>query len=121
MIRADIVGNVGSAPELVATKSGIPMARFSVASNSKTKQGEVKTSWVSVICFDAMAENAASELRSGQRVIVTGRMEIEEYEKKDGQRGKSVTLIADEIGNSLRFRDEKSDAKGDAFETSGAF
>ncbi len=121
MIRSEIVGNVGSAPELVATKSGIPMARFSVASNSKNKQGEVKTSWVSVICFDSMAENVAAELRSGQRVIVAGRMEIEEYEKKDGQRGKSVTLIADEIGNSLRFRDDKSNATGDELEISGAF
>jgi single-stranded DNA-binding protein len=43
-------------------------------------------------------------VRKGDTVLVTGRLETEEYNKKDGTKGKSTRLIADEVGYSLRWK-----------------
>jgi single-strand DNA-binding protein len=49
------------------------------------------------------------------RVIVTGRLEVREYEAREGGKRTSVDIIADEIGPSLRWaratveRTERSD------------
>jgi single-strand DNA-binding protein len=102
MIRAEVVGNVGKAPELKETKGGKVMCRFSVASTKKVEGRDPVTSWVNVLCFDEQAGLVAEKVGSGDRVIVTGRLEVEKYEK-DGVERTSVTLLADEVGVSLRW------------------
>ena len=102
MIRAEMVGNCGKQPELTETKSGKAMCKFSLASNSKSKSGEVSTSWVNVLCFDEMASEVSSRIQKGDRCFATGRLSVEEYEF-NGEKRTSVTLIADEVGPSLRF------------------
>jgi single-strand DNA-binding protein len=103
MIEATVVGNVGQKPELRETKTGKVMCRFSVASTYKSKQGEEgTTTWVSVLCFDEMAAEVAAKADKGQRVVVTGRLELEKYEK-DGVERQSLTMLANEVGLSLRF------------------
>lgn len=104
MIKATIVGNCGRQPELSDTKSGKPMCRFSVASNMKNgKTGETKTSWVNVICFDEMADVVAAKVKAGERLIVSGRLEFDEYEDRNGVKKISPTCIAEDVGVSLRF------------------
>jgi single-stranded DNA-binding protein len=36
-------------------------------------------------------------------VVVTGRLALENYQKKDGTPGSSLRLVADEVGKSLRW------------------
>ena len=104
MIKATIVGNCGRQPELSDTKAGKPMCRFSVASNMKNgKTGETKTSWVNVICFDEMADVVAAKVKAGERLIVSGRLEFDEYEDRNGVKKISPTCIAEDVGVSLRF------------------
>lgn len=108
MIKADIVGNCGKDPEVKDTKAGKPMCRFSVASNTKDKSGEVRTSWVTVLCFDEMAHEVASQISAGSRIHATGRLSLEEYEY-EGEKRFSATLLADEVGISLRFPAKKKE------------
>jgi single-strand DNA-binding protein len=117
MIRVEINGNVGRAPELKQTKTGKSMVRFGVASTRKVEGREPVTSWVNVLAFDEQAEQIAKQVGQGDRVIVTGRLEIETYEK-DGAERTSVTVMADEVGVSLRWpkRGAATAAKGDAWE-----
>ena len=100
MITATVTGNVGKAPELRTTQSGKQMASFSVASTAK-KDGV--TTWVDVTCFDEQADVVSQRLGKGDRVVVTGRMELESYQKRDGSQGQSLRMIADEVGHSLRW------------------
>ncbi|MGH8990144.1 MAG: single-stranded DNA-binding protein, partial [Acidimicrobiia bacterium] len=65
-----------------------------------------KTSFFDVVCWQDMAENAASSLKKGARVIVTGRLEQRSYETKEGDnpvKRSVVEIIADEVGPSLRW------------------
>ena len=100
MIEATITGNVGRAPELKATRSGKQMATFSVASTEK-KDGP--TTWVEVACFDEQADMVTQALQKGDRVVVTGRVALETFQKKDGSQGFSLRLMANEVGRSLRW------------------
>lgn len=107
MITATITGNVGKAPEPRMAKSGKPMANFSVASTEK-KDGP--TTWVDVVCFDEQADVVCQTLQKGDRVMVTGRLNLETYQKKDGSQGFSLRLVADEVGKSLRWPKRTSSA-----------
>ena len=48
-----------------------------------------------------LADNVASSLSKGSRVIVSGRLEQQSWEK-EGQKQSKVVLVADDIGPSLR-------------------
>lgn len=110
MIEATVTGNVGNVRELRITNSGKAMLNFSVASTEK-KDGP--TTWVDVVCFDEQAETCSESLHKGQRVVVSGRMGLETYEKKDGSQGVSLRLVANEVGISLRWPKREAVAVGD--------
>lgn len=85
------------------------MTNFSVASTEK-KDGP--TTWIDVVCFDEMADVVSQTLQKGDRVVVTGRMALETYQKKDGSQGSSLRLVADEAGKSLRWARRQAVAAG---------
>ncbi len=102
MNNITVTGNVGQPPELRVTPSGMAVLDFTVASTTG-KDDKKKTSWFNVVCFGKTAENVAATISKGDSVIVVGRMEQDEYTKKDGSKGKSTRLVADEVGPSCRW------------------
>jgi single-strand DNA-binding protein len=98
-----IHGNVGQEPEMRYTANQKAVITFSVG-DTYGKDDKKKTTWHNVTAFGNLAENIAHSVRKGDTVIVTGRLETEEYTKKDGTKGKSTRLIADEVGYSLRWK-----------------
>jgi single-strand DNA-binding protein len=102
MNHITIHGNVGNVPELRYSGNGQAVIEFSVADNHG-KDDKKKTTWHNVIAFGTIAENFAASVTKGNSVVVSGRFEAEEYTKKDGSKGKSFKVIADEIGCSLRW------------------
>lgn len=110
-----VMGNVGRQPEgLKYTSAGLAVLRFSLA-DTRGKDDNKKTSWYDVVVFDKQAEAVAQVIRKGDRIIVVGRFQVEDYEKKDGTKGKSVQLVADEIALSIKYRRNNDDALMQAF------
>ena len=103
MISATVTGNIGKDPELKATKSGKAMATFSVASTVKKDGQEARTTWLDVVCFDEQADIVSQKLHKGDRVVVSGRLALETFQKKDGSQGFALRLMADEVGLSMRW------------------
>lgn len=97
-----VSGNVGQSPELRFTSANMAVLEFTVASTSG-RDDKKKTSWFNIVCFGRTAENVAKSVQKGDSVIVVGKIEQEEYTKKDGTKGKSVRLVADEVGTSCRW------------------
>jgi single-strand DNA-binding protein len=97
-----IHGKLGQEPELKYTQAGKAIVTFTVA-DTYGKDDKKKTTWHNVTAWDSLAENFAATCGKGETVIVTGRLEQEEFTKKDGTKGKSIKIIADEIGVSLRW------------------
>lgn len=99
-----IIGNVGKDPELAYNSAGLPVCKFSVSTHYKRKNGaEAETTWHNVVVFGDMAENCAESLAKGQRVVVIGRFEKRQFEKKDGTTGYADNIVADDVAVNLRF------------------
>jgi single-strand DNA-binding protein len=103
-----VVGNVTRDPELKFLNSGQAALRLAVAvsrrwQNRQTQEWEEKTSFFDVSAYGSMAENVASSLAKGARIVVTGRMEQRSWETESGEKRNAFEIVADEIAPSLRW------------------
>ena len=114
--KIDIIGNLGSEPELRFTSSGKPVASFSVATNrSYTKDSEKKTDteWFTVVTWNRLAENCNQYLTKGQLVYVSGRVALNKWEKKDGGQASRMEIIA---YNVIFLSNQKNESTSEASE-----
>jgi single-strand DNA-binding protein len=101
-----ITGNVASDPDQKRTERGISITTFRVASGQRRFDRranawvETGTNWYSVSAFRGLAEHAHASLRKGDRVIITGRLRIRDWEN-GSKRGTSIEIDADAIGHDL--------------------
>ena len=110
-----VIGNVGRQPEgLKYTGSGLAVLNFSVA-DTRGKDDQKKTSWYDVVVFGDQAEAVVEHIGKGDRIIVSGRLQVEDYEKKDGTKGKRVEIIADAVGRVVRDSKNPVDKLKQAF------
>ena len=98
-----VSGNLTRDPEVRFSDSGTTVTRISLAVNRKDKNGNEMTTFYDVVVFGQMGANLADSLTKGNRVVVTGRLEVRNYQRNDGTEGKAVEIIASEVGASFRF------------------
>ena len=102
----NVVGNLTGEPELRFTQSGTAMVSGSIASNRRYQvngEWQEQTSFFNFTAWRELAENIASTMTKGMRVVATGRMEQKDWTDKDGNKRTSYDLVLDEIGPSLRW------------------
>jgi single-strand DNA-binding protein len=101
MNQLTVCGNA-SEPQLKYTTGGMAVATFAVFTKRKVKDEQVSTAH-NIKAWGELAENLCNTIQKGDRVIVSGRIEVEEYNDKEGNPRKNVVLVADEAGVSLRW------------------
>ena len=107
MNLAVIMGRVTSDIEVRNTPSGLSVARFNVAVDRPTKQGEEKkTDFISVVCWRSTAEFVGKYFKKGQMIAVEGSIQTGSYEK-DGVKRNTFDIIA----NNVSFCGDKSESK----------
>ncbi|GAA2099302.1 hypothetical protein GCM10009841_13140 [Microlunatus panaciterrae] len=79
---------------------------FRLACTPRIRRGgdwrDGETTWVTVTCFRALADNAASSISRGDPVIVVGRLRTQVWEgRDDGERHERMVLEALTIGHDL--------------------
>ena len=96
-----LVGNLGRDPELRYTPQGTPVCSFTVATNEKRKDraGEMQdvTTWFRVTLWGRQAETASQYLTKGRPVYIEGRLRLEEYTDKDGNKRQSLEVNASDL------------------------
>lgn len=101
-----VVGNLTGEPELRYTASGTAMLTGSIADNRRYQvngEWQEETSYINFVAWRELAENAASTLTKGMRLIVTGRLQQRDWQDKEGNKRTSYDLVVDEIAPSLRW------------------
>ena len=101
-----VVGNLTRDPELRYTQSGKATVTVGIAVNRRYQvngEWQEATTYMNVVAWDQLAENVAASLTKGTRVLVTGRLDVREYEAREGGKRTSVDIAADEIGPTLRW------------------
>lgn len=83
-----ILGNTGRDVELRYTPQGVPVANFSIASNSvrnTVKGQEKKTDWFNVSAFGKQAETLAKYAQKGTQLLVRGKLNLSAWTSRDGE------------------------------------
>jgi single-strand DNA-binding protein len=97
-----IIGRLTADPELkFVGNKGTALATFSVAVNRKKGEEEV-THYFDCSAWGSLAENLTS-LRKGQRVIVSGQLNQDTYENKEGKKVSKVVINVQNAGPDLTY------------------
>ena len=106
MTNITITGNTVAPAELRFTPQGIAACSFTVAVNERKK---VRDEWIDdgatfyrVTVWRDYAETVAEALGDkGMRVVVAGKVRTRDYERRDGGKGISLEVTADEVAISI--------------------
>ena len=101
MNRVCIMGRLTRAPELRRTQSRKAVTSFPLAVDRDGK--DAGTDWFDVVAWERTAEFAAQYCAKGRKVVVDGRLQARDWTDKDGNKRRSVEIIA----NSVYFADSK--------------
>ena len=96
-------------PELRRTQGGTAVTSFTMAVDRdfKSQSGEKETDFIDVVAWRNTGEFAAKYLAKGRMAAVEGRIQVRDWQDKDGNRRKSVEVVADNV----YFADSKRDSK----------
>jgi single-strand DNA-binding protein len=101
MLKVQVIGNIGSEPEMKFTANGTATLRFSVASNGRVKNqaGEWgdRTDWIRCTVFGQRAEKLNELLHKGQRVFVDGRLEARPWLDRRNEPQAGLELVANDV------------------------
>ncbi len=96
-----IFGNLGRDPELSYTPQGTAVCKFTIATNERRrdKAGEQQdiTTWFRVTVWGKQGENVSRFLTKGRKVIVLGRLHVEEWTDREGKTRQSLEVNASDV------------------------
>jgi single-strand DNA-binding protein len=98
-----LIGNLGKDPEVKYTPGGMAVAKFSLATSSRSKDktsGEWvdHTEWHNIVVFDKLAGIAGEYLKKGGKVYIEGRLQTRSWEDQATKQKKYMTEI---VANDL--------------------
>lgn len=97
--RIVLIGRLTQDPELRYTQSGVAVASFTLAvERPRTNQaGERETDFINIVAWQKLGELSAQYLRKGRLAAVDGRLQIRQYDNKEGQRVRVAEVVADNV------------------------
>jgi len=107
-----LVGNLTRDVELRYSQSGLAIAKVGIATNRKYKsqQGEMKEEvcFIDLSIFGRTAEIANQYLRRGSKVLVEGRLVLEQWTDQNGQKRSKHSVTVE----NLQMLDSRGDGMG---------
>lgn len=96
-------------PELRFAPNGMAVCKMRTVMSKKKKddQGEWvddKVLWLTATCFGDLAEHTAESVEDKDLVTLVGRLQTDEWTTEGGDKRSAVTLVADSVAVSLKFR-----------------
>lgn len=100
MNKVILMGNLTRDPEIRYSQgeNSLAIARFSLAVNRRfARQGETDVDFFNCTAFGKQAEFVERYFKQGSRMLLTGRVQNDNYTNKNGEKVYSVQIIAEEI------------------------
>jgi len=101
-----LIGNLARDPELRYTPDGTPVTSFTIAVNRPfiNRQGEREADFVPIVVWRKRAETCSEYLMKGSQVAVEGRLQVRNYEDKDGIRKWVTEVVARRVDFLQRLK-----------------
>lgn len=107
-----LVGHLGKDPESAATKGGIMISNFSVATSEtyKDKEGnkQEKTEWHRIVAFGKLAEICNEYLCKGKQVYLEGKLQTRSWEDDKGNKRYATEIVCFQM-QMLGGREERQE------------
>ena len=110
-----IMGRLTRDPELRRTGSGIAVASFTVAVDrdfSGRDGGEKETDFIDCVAWRQTGEFVSKYFTKGSMVVVSGRLQIRNWNDKDGNKRRTAEVVADNVYFGESKRSEGGNAYG---------
>jgi single-strand DNA-binding protein len=103
--KVELIGNVGSDPEIRTTPGGNTVAQFSLATsrtwNDQAGVRQEKTEWHRCVVWNAKTSSLADiverYVKKGDKLYIEGRIEYRQWQDKDGQTRYSTEINVREL------------------------
>ena len=110
-----LMGRLTRDPELRYTQSQTPVASFSLAVDRDfggRDGSERQTDFIDIVAWRATAEFVSKYFTKGSLAVVSGRLQIRDWNDREGNKRRSAEVVADNVyfGESKRSRDENGGA-----------
>ncbi|MBE6955230.1 MAG: single-stranded DNA-binding protein [Ruminococcaceae bacterium] len=113
-----LMGRLTRDPELRRTGSGIAVASFTLAVDRDfggRDGGEKETDFIDIVAWRSTAEFVSKYFAKGRMAVVSGRLQIRNWQDKDGNKRRSAEVVADNV----YFGDSKRDGAAPASQNTG--
>ena len=97
--KAILMGRLTADPELRSTPQNKTVTSFTIACERDFKgpNGERQTDFLDIVAWGKTAEFVSRYFSKGQLVAVAGRIQTRTWEDKQGNKRKSVEIVAEEV------------------------
>ncbi len=99
--KVQLIGNLGSNPEVKALDGGNKIAKFTMATNEvyHNKKGEkvTETQWHNIVAWGKTADLVEQLLEKGKQVLVQGKLTNRSYEDKEGNKRYITEIVAQDF------------------------
>ena len=111
MNSAILTGRLVRDPELRYTQTGNAVVSFSLAVDREfAKEGEVDVDYFDIVAWRNTAIFVSKYFTKGRKVAVIGRLQQRQWEDKDGNKRRTVEVVA----SNVEFADSKKPTEPDS-------
>lgn len=111
MNKVILMGNLTRDPEISYSSgdNSMAIARFSLAVNRRfSRQGNDEVDFFNCTAFRQQAEFVEKYFKKGSRMLVSGRIQNDNYTNRNGEKVYSVSIIVEEVEFGSRKNDDNS-------------
>jgi len=100
--KVQLIGNLGTDPELRHTAGGQAVANFSLATSRQWggqdgSAPQEKTEWHKIVAWGRLGEIVNEYLRKGRQVYIEGRIETRQWQDQQGNKRWTTEIIAENM------------------------
>ena len=115
-----IMGRLTRDPELRRTGTGIAVASFTVAVDRDfggRDGGEKETDFIDCVAWRQTGEFVSKYFTKGSMIVVSGRLQIRNWNDKDGNKRRTAEVVADNVyfGESRRSAESNASYGGNTY------
>lgn len=114
-----LMGRLTRDPEMRTTPNGIPVTSFSIAVDRDFASAgtEKQTDFIDIVAWRKTAEFVSKYFAKGSMAVVSGRLQLRDWNDKDGNKRRSAEVVADNVyfGDSKKSGGTSASSPRDAY------
>ncbi|MCM1437765.1 MAG: single-stranded DNA-binding protein [Roseburia sp.] len=114
MNKVFMIGNLTRDPELTETSGGVQICRFSLAVKRgyRNGDGDYATDFFNCIAWRGLGENIARYAHKGNKLAISGSIELRNYEDSQGAKKTAVDIIVQDVEFLTPRQSDSYDERG---------